>query len=166
VTFRARHYARGGRMAQICDWLASFALLLLPVFFTLFCCVLFCVWYFSVTSAWLVVVTGLLILCMGLTAGIFGVASAALPTDMESIAVRETPVFGIPLTPRSVAKSAPDTGAQSEAETPSRRHRAAPPAPSCDRTCQQTSLWATPSCVHCHSREECPVWKPLRLDDR
>ncbi|WP_157025183.1 hypothetical protein [Paraburkholderia heleia] len=149
MTFRARQYARGGRMAQICDWLASFALLLLPVFFTLFCCVLFCVWYFSVTSAWLVVVTALLILCMGLTAGIFGVASAALPVDMEVIAVREIPIFGIPLTPRSVGKEA--TAASQD-------------DPRCDRTCQQTSLRVSPSCVHCHCREECPVWKPLKLD--
>lgn len=147
---------RSGRMAQICEWLASFALLLLPVFFTLFCSVLFCVWYFGVASNWLIVVTAVLILCMGLTAGIFGIASAAAPAGVDLLGARETPIFGFPLASWSGA------AANSPAENslhPARQRSNNP-------TCEQAKFQANPSCVYCEQRQDCAVWKPFKLDGK
>lgn len=75
---------------MICEWLASFALFLLPVFFLLFCTVLFGVWYFgSVEERWLGCASILLVASMSLTAGVFGIASARFAPQRDTLAPAE-----------------------------------------------------------------------------
>ncbi|MBM2768371.1 MULTISPECIES: hypothetical protein [Burkholderia] len=72
-----RRSSRRERIFVICEWLASFALFLLPVFFLLFCTVLFGVWYFGSVERWLGAASMLLIVSMSLTAAVFGIAGIA-----------------------------------------------------------------------------------------
>ncbi|PFH19905.1 hypothetical protein [Burkholderia sp. JKS000303] len=74
---------------MICEWLASFALFLLPVFFLLFCTVLFGVWYFGSVERWLGGASMLLVASMSLTAGVFGIASARFAPPRDTLAPAE-----------------------------------------------------------------------------
>ncbi len=80
---------RRERIYVICEWLASFALFLLPVFFLLFCMVLFGVWYFCPLEWWLSAASTLLVACMSLTAGVFAIASASFTPPRDTLVPAE-----------------------------------------------------------------------------
>lgn len=88
---------RREHMLIVCEWLASFALLLLPVFFLLFCSVLFCVWYFGAYSWWLMAISVVLSAGMTMAAGIFAVASASFPSEAGAIGAHDELLAGAAL---------------------------------------------------------------------
>ncbi|KML48655.1 hypothetical protein VL15_28780 [Burkholderia cepacia] len=89
MTSWTRRGIRRERIYLICEWLTSFALFLLPVFFMLFCMVLFGVWYFGSVEWWLGAASTLLVAGMGVTAGIFGIASASFVPQRDTLAAAE-----------------------------------------------------------------------------
>ncbi|KXF58498.1 hypothetical protein AQ476_27900 [Burkholderia thailandensis] len=84
-----KHRALDEQMFIVCDWLASFALFLLPVFFLLFNAVLFCIWYFGAESWWLMTVTTSLIISMSIAAGAFAFAASGASFDSETFGIPE-----------------------------------------------------------------------------
>jgi hypothetical protein len=93
VKFSENQRFQNERISIVCEWLASFALFLLPVFFLLFCAVLLSVWYFGMIEWWLTTASTCLIVSMGLTASVFAVASASSPPAEESLRPSEPHPF-------------------------------------------------------------------------
>jgi hypothetical protein len=63
------------RLFFICDWMGNSMLFLLPLFFAMFCLVLFCIWYFNNLNLWLVGMGSLLVLSMSAVAVMFGIGA-------------------------------------------------------------------------------------------
>lgn len=66
---------RKRRIFIVCDWLVNSMPLVLSLFFSMFCFVLFCVWYFPEFSWWLVGLNIALIACMTAVAVMFAIGS-------------------------------------------------------------------------------------------
>ncbi|RKT26527.1 hypothetical protein B0G69_2277 [Paraburkholderia sp. RAU2J] len=69
---------RRGQIVAVCNWLDNSILFLLSLFFTMFCVVLFCIWYFRELDWWLVAMDIVFVLCMSLVALFFGFAARGI----------------------------------------------------------------------------------------
>ncbi|NKJ45224.1 hypothetical protein CIC12_00365 [Burkholderia sp. SG-MS1] len=67
-----------GQIVAVCRWLDNSILFLLSLFFTMFCVVLFCIWYFKELDWWLVAIDVVFVLCMGLVALFFSFATRGI----------------------------------------------------------------------------------------
>jgi hypothetical protein len=76
--------SRRRRLFVICDWLSNSILIVLSLFFAMFCFVLFCIWYFDGLCLLLAGMDIVLVFTMSAVAVMFGMAAREVERDRRA----------------------------------------------------------------------------------